>query len=192
MVEAKGRQIAIRCAFTKLEHYSELLEHRKNRNTHPQKQITKLADLIAFQGFRHPIIVSNLSGQVVAGHGRLAAAKFLGMEQVPVDYQDFVDEAAEYAFLISDNAIGLWGELELGLISTDLADLGPDFDVGMLGIENFRIDPAENYIESMGADQEIIEVLVKTLPIHKGEMVALLENSGMARSIDVTTVREKI
>jgi hypothetical protein len=62
----------------------------------------------------------------------------------------------------------------------------------MLGIENFRIDPAENYIESMGADQEIIEVLVKTLPIHKGEMVALLENSGMARSIDVTTVREKI
>ena len=69
-----------------------LKEHPKNRNTHTRNQIKRLAKLIQDQGFRVPIIVSELSGFIVAGHGRLVAAKRLKLENVPVIYQSFDNE----------------------------------------------------------------------------------------------------
>ena len=134
-------KIDSRCAYKELVSVKQLTPHPKNRNQHSQEQINRLADIIQYQGWRHPIIVSNLSGKIVAGHGRLAAAKKLKLDSVPVDYQDFPDEDAEYAFLTSDNAIALWAELDLAGINTDLGDLGPDFDLNMLGIKDFTLDP---------------------------------------------------
>lgn len=139
-------QTEIKCEYEKLLPITELKAHPKNRNKHPEDQIARLARVIEYQGWRHPIIVSNLSGLIVAGHGRLAAAQKLGLEEVPVDYQDFESEEQEYAFLQSDNAIALWAEMDLSGINADIPDLGPDFDIDMLGIKNFVIDLSEvNY-----------------------------------------------
>lgn len=134
----------IRCEYKKLVPLQDLKEHPKNRNKHGEDQITRLAQIFEYQGIRHPIIVSNLSGFIVAGHGRLAAARKLGLEEFPVDYQEFGSEEEEYAFLVSDNSIALWAELDLSGINADLPDLGPDFDIDLLGIKNFKIDVAEN------------------------------------------------
>lgn len=131
------------CEFEKMVPIGELKTHPKNRNDHPDEQIARLARVIEYQGFRHPIIVSNLSGFIVAGHGRLAAARKLGLKEVPVDYQDFESEEQEYAFLVSDNAIALWAELDLSGINADIGDLGPDFDIDLLGIKNFTIEVAD-------------------------------------------------
>jgi len=131
----------IRCEHKKLVPLKELKPHPKNRNQHPDDQIARLAQVIEYQGFRHPIIVSNLSGFIVAGHGRLAAAQKLGLKEAPVDFQDFGSEEEEYAFLVSDNAVALWAELDLAGINADLGDLGPDFDLDVLGIKNFTLDP---------------------------------------------------
>ena len=49
--------------------------------------------------------------------------------------------SAEYAFIQSDNAISSWSELDLSAINSDLGDLGPDFDLELLGIKNFSLDP---------------------------------------------------
>lgn len=133
----------INCEYEKLVPVKELKPHPKNRNDHPDDQIARLARVIEYQGFRHPIIVSNLSGFIVAGHGRLAAAKKLKIKEVPVDYQDFGSEEQEYAFLVSDNAVALWAELDLSGINADLGDLGPDFDIDLLGIKNFTLDVAD-------------------------------------------------
>lgn len=133
----------IKCEYKKLLPIKSLKAHPKNRNKHPADQIDQLARVIEYQGWRHPIIVSNLSGFIVAGHGRLEAAKKLKLTEVPVDYQDFESEAQEYAFLQSDNAIALWAELDLSGINADLGELGPDFDIDLLGIKNFTIDVAE-------------------------------------------------
>ena len=131
------------CQFEKLVPTKELKPHPKNRNDHPDDQIARLARVIEYQGFRHPIIVSNLSGFIVAGHGRLAAAKKLKLKEVPVDYQDFESEEQEYAFLVSDNAVALWAELDFSGINADIGDLGPDFDIDLLGIKNFEIEVAD-------------------------------------------------
>ncbi len=133
----------IRCEYNKLVPLSELKTHPKNRNKHSKDQIDRLAHIFEYQGIRHPIIVSNLSGFIVAGHGRLEAAIKAKMEEFPVDFQDFPDAEAEYAFLVSDNSIALWAELDLSGINADLPDLGPDFDIDLLGIKNFCIDLSE-------------------------------------------------
>lgn len=122
---------------------SKLVLNPKNMNSHSKEQIERLEKLIDFQGFRNPIIVSNRTGFVVAGHGRIEAARNMGMSLVPVMYQDFDNEAQEYAYMVSDNAIASWSELDLSAVNTEMLDLGPDFDIDMLGIKDFVIEPAE-------------------------------------------------
>lgn len=116
-------------------------QHPKNRNTHPQDQIDRLAKVIAYQGFRDPLIVSKRSGLLISGHGRVLAAKQLGMIQVPVTMQDFEDDAQEYAALVSENAVASWAELDLSGINADIGDLGPEFDIDLLGIRDFNVVP---------------------------------------------------
>jgi hypothetical protein len=129
-----------------------LIPNPKNNNKHPKEQIERLSKLIKYQGFRNPLVVSSRSGFVLCGHGRIEAAKLAGMKQLPVMYQDFENEAQEYAYLTSDNAIASWSELDLSLVNTEMLDLGPDFDIELLGIENFTIDPVDSQIEN----QEIL------------------------------------
>ena len=132
----------------------ELKEHPKNRNIHPPEQINRLASAIEYQSFRVPIIVSNLSGFIVAGHGRLEAAKKQGLKTVPVIYQDFNDEAQEYAFMTSDNAITLWAQLNFGAINNDIIDFGPDFNLDMLGIQHFTVDVSDKMVETVNRGDE--------------------------------------
>lgn len=137
---------------------SRLVLNPKNNNKHPPEQIERLAKLIQFQGFRNPVVVSNRTGFVVAGHGRIEAAKKIGMNLVPVMYQDFENEAQEYAYLTSDNAIASWSELDLSAVNTEMLDLGPDFDVDLLGIKDFVIEPIEKF-EPQSDEDEVPEVV---------------------------------
>lgn len=132
----------VRCNNLKMARVIDLKPHPKNANKHTADQIQRLSELISYHGFRHPVIVSLRSGYIVAGHARLEAAKKLGYDFVPIDYQDFPNDEAEYSFLISDNAIGEWAELDLAGINLDLPDLGP-FDIELLGLRNFTIDVSE-------------------------------------------------
>lgn len=136
---------------------SKLVYNPKNNNKHPDDQINRLAKLIEFQGFRQPIIVSNRSGFVISGHGRIMAAKKLGWSIVPVMYQDFESEAQEYAFLTSDNAIASWAELDLSAVNSEMLDFGPDFDIDLLGIKDFVIEPIEKF-EPQCDEDEVPEV----------------------------------
>jgi hypothetical protein len=117
-----------------------LVLNPKNNNKHPKEQIERLAKLIQYQGFRNPVVVSKRTGFVLAGHGRIEAAKMAGLKEVPAMFQDFESEAQEYAYLTSDNAIASWAELDLSAINTEMLDLGPDFDIDLLGIKDFVID----------------------------------------------------
>lgn len=138
-----SQEIIFYCKYDELINPKKLKNHPKNRNKHGQDQIDKLAELFKYHGIRHPIIVSNLSGCIVAGHGRKLAAIRAGLTEYPVVYQEFASNEAEYAFLQADNAIALWAELDLSGINADLPDLGPDFDINMLGIKDFVLDTSE-------------------------------------------------
>lgn len=115
-----------------------------NRNDHPAEQIERLVQIIRYQGFRSPLIVSKRTGLLVAGHGRLEAAKALLLRTVPVIYQDFDSADQERACNVSDNAIALWAVLDLAGINEDLKDFdGIDFNLDLLGIKDFVVDMAE-------------------------------------------------
>lgn len=153
---------SFQCSFMDTLPVNELSPHPKNRNQHPPEQITRLAKLIDYQGQRHPVIVSNLSGHIVVGHGRLEAIKQLGWERVAVDYQDFDSEEQEYLFMQSDNAIAEWAELDLAGINADLGDIGP-FDIELLGIEDFSVEPIDKLDPKSDEDEvpEVKETVVK-------------------------------
>lgn len=97
--------IPVYCAFDELVDIEKVVPNPRNPNRHPQNQIELLARIIRAQGWRAPITASTRSGFVVRGHGRLEAARVLQATQVPVDYQDYENEAAEWADLIADNRI---------------------------------------------------------------------------------------
>lgn len=110
------------------------MEHPKNPNKHEDRQIEALAKIINHQGWRNPIVVSSRSGFVIAGHGRLMAAKKLGAESVPVDIQEFENEATEYAHMIADNKIAEFAEMDDLVISGLVSELGEDFDLELAGL----------------------------------------------------------
>ena len=129
----------------------KIIPNPKNANRHSIEQIKRLEKLIDFQGFRNPLIISNRTGFLVVGHGRLEAAKNLGMEKIPVIYQDFESEAQEYAYLISDNEIARWAELDKQAVYDELEKIDlPSFD--LLGIEDFdiKLDEPEDDAEIEG------------------------------------------
>lgn len=135
----------IRCTYSALLDVKKIKPHPKNPNKHTKDQIERLAKIIDYQGQRSPVIISNLSGFVVVGHGRLEAMKKLGWKEVAVDYQDFEDEAQEYAHLTADNAIAEWAQLDLSQINNELQELGPEFDIDFLALKDFTIEPLEKF-----------------------------------------------
>lgn len=114
-----------------------------NPNNHTDEQIQRLIELIEYQGWRWPIVVSKQDGLIKAGHGRLLAAEQMKAEIVPVLYQDFESDEQAYAFMVSDNAISEWSFLDKTSVNANLETLGPDFDVDLLGIKDFVLDVAE-------------------------------------------------
>lgn len=137
------------CQYKELVDLHKLVPHKSNPNGHPEKQIEILAKNIEFQGWRHPVIVSKRSGFVVAGHGRLMAAKKLGYTQVPVDYQDFKDEATEFAFLIADNKIDKLAEHDDSLMIEELKKLDV-MDFELFGLADFKMEELEEVKNSSG------------------------------------------
>ena len=133
--------IEVWCAYDKLVKVEELIPHPKNPNTHPQNQIKILAQNIRYHGWRHPIVVSKLSGYIVAGHGRLDAARELGVSIVPVEYQDFATEDNELAVLVGDNRLAELSTLDLNGLQ-DIIDgfKASDFDTILAGFEPTDLD----------------------------------------------------
>lgn len=139
----------------------EIKENPKNRNQHTADQIDRLVEIIEYQGFRNPLIISNRTGLLVAGHGRLKAALKLEMKKLPVIFQDFDDEYQEYAAMTADNAIASWADIDLAAINMDFKDLGPDMDLDQLGIKDFCLDAFEkqDIDDKTDKDQETKHIL---------------------------------
>ena len=151
MMEIKSKEI-------EMVPVSELIHHPKNMNEHSDDQINRLVKLIEYQGFRNPLVVQRGTNLVVAGNGRLMAARKIGLSYVPVTYQEFDSEAQLYAYMTSDNAIASWAHLDLSKVNTEMLDLGPDFDIDMLGIKDFVLEPIEKF-EALTDEDAVPEVV---------------------------------
>lgn len=133
----------VRCSYTKLVPVEELKPHPHNAKLrkHSKEAIERTAKILMYQGWRATIRVSNQSGFITVGHKRLAAAILNGWHEVPVDFQDYDDESQEIADVIADNTLNEWDTVDLAGVNDIIPEFGPDFDVDLLGLKNFTLDP---------------------------------------------------
>ena len=129
----------IHCSYNEIVDIVKLVPHPRNPNKHPNEQIKMLAKIMTIQGVRSPIVVSKRSGYMTKGHGRLEAAKYNNWPSYPVDYQDYDNEAQEYADMVADNKIAELAQSDMRMIIDDVVKLG-SFDLDLLGIPDFKID----------------------------------------------------
>lgn len=146
----------------RLEDITKLKPNPKNPNQHDESQIDRLCKLIKHHGFRVPIIISRQSGFIAAGHGRLEASKKLGLSSVPVMYQDFESPDIEYQFMVADNAIQGWSDLDLSKINFDIADIGP-FDIELLGLKSFVVEPFDAELPTLSTGEPGLQQVTFTL-----------------------------
>lgn len=112
----------------KIENYTQfplrqtdtLKKHPENPNYHPKAQIDALCEVLIENGWRAPVVVSKRSGLVIKGHGRIEAAERLGVP-VPVEEQEYADEAAEIRDLIADNKIQELSQLDAKTVNALVA-----------------------------------------------------------------------
>jgi DNA modification methylase len=119
-----------------------LKPHPQNPRVHKEKQISQIAQSIEAFGFNVPILVNDRQ-QVVAGHGRLLAARKLGWDTVPVIKLGHLNESQYSAFLIADNRLtenSSWDERLLGEQLKVLSELELDFELEVTGFEIAEID----------------------------------------------------
>ena len=137
--------IPVFCAYDEIIPSAKALPNPQNPNKHPDKQINLLAEIIKQQGWRAPITISTRSGYIVRGHGRLMAARLLGAESVPVDFQNYESDAAEKADMIADNRIAEFSDLDDDILAELLEQInGTDFDIELSG---FDIDEISKLID---------------------------------------------
>jgi len=154
--------VPVLCAHDALADVTQVNPNPRNPNTHPPAQIELLARVIAASGWRAPITVSTRSGMVVRGHGRLLAAQHAGWAQVPVDMQDYPDEATELADLLADNRLAELAEMDRGMLRDVLLDLDTgDVDLSMTGYDEEALEelmtaapPSEMGDEGSGSNED--------------------------------------
>jgi hypothetical protein len=111
-----------------------------NARTHSKKQIRQIAESIKRFGFCNPVLIDDV-GQIIAGHGRLAAAKRLGLSAVPTVRLSHLSEAERRAYILADNRLAEkagWDREILAIELQALIDL--DFEVELTGFETAEID----------------------------------------------------
>ncbi|MCC6363071.1 MAG: ParB N-terminal domain-containing protein [Bryobacterales bacterium] len=116
-----------------------LVPYARNARTHSAEQVAQIAASIAEFGFVNPILVDSRDG-IVAGHGRLLAARKLGLAEVPVIVLDHLSETQRRAYVLADNRLTLSGGWNEDLLAEELAALeGDGFDLGVIGFSEHEL-----------------------------------------------------
>lgn len=119
---------------------SSLRPYKRNARTHSQEQIKQIAASISRFGFNNPVLVSD-EGEIIAGHGRVEAAKSLGWKSVPTIALSHLSDAERRAYILADNKLALnagWDREILAIELQTLVDL--EFDVELTGFSLAEID----------------------------------------------------
>ncbi|RDC58925.1 Site-specific DNA-methyltransferase (adenine-specific) [Alteripontixanthobacter maritimus] len=122
------------------QNVGSLKPYARNARTHSIKQVKQIAASIERFGFTNPVLVSD-AGEIIAGHGRVEAARLLGMKQVPTLALSHLSEAERRAYILADNRLALsagWDKEVLAIELQALIDL--EFDVEITGFSLAEVD----------------------------------------------------
>ena len=133
---------------------SILTEYDKNSRTHSDEQVTQIAKSITEFGFTNPVLTDGENG-IIAGHGRVMAARKLGMDTVPCIELAGLSDTQKRAYIIADNKLALnasWDDKLLALELTELKEL--DFDLELTGFTQEELDALTD-VEQEANEQKI-------------------------------------
>ena len=134
----------------------ELIPYAQNARTHTPEQVSQIAASIKEFGWTNPVLVDGTNG-IIAGHGRLLAARKLGLVEVPVNDQDFATEADEWAHLLADNRLSALAETDEGLLRGLVVELqATDLDLNLTGFDEAALGELLNISDAVEAVSKIL------------------------------------
>jgi len=161
----------------KIEHWTldRLVPYERNARTHSSEQIAQIAASIQEFGFTNPILVDGKDG-IIAGHGRLMAAKDLGMAQVPVVVLDHLTPDQKRAYVLADNKLALNAGWDVDLLASEIEELqAVEFDLSLLG---WSADELEGLAEDgWASDIEAVEKHGENLDGIQSKIVVKLDGT---------------
>lgn len=123
-----------------------LIPYINNARTHDDAQVTQIASSIKEFGFNNPILIDEDNG-IIAGHGRLMAARKLGIVEVPIIRLSHLTEAQRKAYILADNRIALNSGWDNELLSLELQDIKDDIDLSLIGFTEDELNALLNPVE---------------------------------------------
>ena len=118
----------------------KLLRYAKNSRTHSDEQVEQLVNSIREFGFTNPVLIDE-KNELIAGHGRLAAAEILEMDKVPAIRLSNLSEKQKKAYRIADNKLALNAGWDMQLLAEEVKELmDDDFDIDLLGFNDAELD----------------------------------------------------
>lgn len=119
---------------------AELTPYARNSRTHSQEQVAQIVASIREFGWTNPVLIDE-RGEIIAGHGRVLAARELGMGDVPCIVLAGLTDAQKRAYVIADNKLALNAGWDDDMLRLELAELqGLDFDLGLIGFGSDELD----------------------------------------------------
>ena len=127
---------------------NKLVPYARNARTHSKEQVLQLRASLREFGFVNPVIVDK-DLNIIAGHGRIMAAKEEGIAEVPCVFAEHLTDAQKKAYILADNRLALNAGWDAEMLSVELSELqGADFDVSLLGFDDAEL----NKLLGAGAD----------------------------------------
>jgi ParB-like chromosome segregation protein Spo0J len=118
----------------------QLVPYARNARTHTDAQVSKIAASILEFGFTNPVLVDGDRG-IIAGHGRVLAARTLAMDAVPTIELAHLSEAQKRAYVLADNRLALDAGWDDALLRLELGELrATEFDLGLTGFDGTELN----------------------------------------------------
>lgn len=157
-----------------------LIPYAKNSRTHSDAQVAQIAASIKEFGWTNPILIDGTKG-IIAGHGRLMAARKLGYDKVPVIQLKDMTESQKKAYVIADNQLAMNAGWDIDLLKIEVADLQEDgFDLELLGFDNKMLDSLlEPEVKEGLTDEDAVPELPKEPKTKLGDVYILGEHRLM-------------
>ena len=115
---------------------SDLIPYAANSRTHSDAQVAQIAASIKEFGWTNPILIDS-DDTIIAGHGRLLAARKLGMDEIPVIVLDHLSKAQQRALVIADNQLALNAGWDMEMLKAEIEGLKlDDFNLDLLGFSD--------------------------------------------------------
>ena len=151
----------------------KLVPYARNARTHSKEQILQLRSSIREFGFLNPCLIDR-DYNVIAGHGRILAAKEEGLTELPCVFVEHLTEAQKRAYIIADNRLAMNAGWDEEMLSVELSDLeGVDFNLDLLGFTDSELKKLLGSLETEEDDFDLTAALEAASFVKPGDLWTL-------------------